>query len=101
MEREGTDEKIKKERNEYMSKNLKQRNEEGKKKTTNSLMFYPSKNQSFSSTARDRNHAPIFTATGLIPYATDTRCCCLLNWLHMKKIGRCLFVSLVFAKLYA
>ena len=58
MEKETKDEGIKKEQKEDTSNKLKQRNEEGKKKTINSPFFIPVSYKSFSSPTWARNHDP-------------------------------------------
>ena len=62
MEKETKDEGIKKEEKEDTSNKLKQRNEEGKKKTINSPFFIPVCYKSFSSPTWARIHDPYFTA---------------------------------------
>ena len=62
MEKETKDEGIKNEQKEDTSNKLKQRIEEGKKKTINSPFFIPVSYKSFSSPTWARIHDPHFTA---------------------------------------
>ena len=101
MENERKDKGIKKERNKDISNKKNKEMKKGRKRQPTPQFFIPVNDASFSSKTRDRTHAPLFTATGLIHCATDACYCCLLNWIHTKNIGRLLFVSLVFAKPHA
>ena len=45
----------------------------------------------FSAAKRARAGGPRLTAIGLIPYATDAFCYCLLHFLHRQMFGQLLF----------